>query len=167
MDFNQDGIEQPAGSRTEELISNIASEIALLRDEIANLKADFEAFKGGRSAAGSAAEPEIQKEASGGGFFADTEDDDTIALSGDELSNIFNTADFTEESVDTGDEEPDNGLPPMDFDSETLEEPAIEDISPREEDNDGLPEEIDVPTGAAEQQEIFEEVELEEESTEE
>lgn len=167
MDFNQDGIEQPAGSRTEELISNIASEIALLRDEIANLKADFEAFKGGRSAAGSAAEPEIQKEDSGGGFFADTEDDDTIALSGDELSNIFNTADFTEESVDTGDEEPDNGLPPMDFDSETLEEPAIEDISPREEDNDGLPEEIDVPTGAAEQQEIFEEVELEEESTEE
>ncbi len=170
MEFNQDGIEQPAGSRTEELISNIAREIALLRDEVANLKADFEAFKGGRSAAGPVAEPEIQEEASGGGFFADTEDDDTIALSGDELSNIFNTADFTEESVDASgqqpDEEPDNGLPPMNFDSEELEEPTIEDSALGAGD-DGLPEEIDVPTEAAQQQEIFEEIELEEESTEE
>ncbi len=160
MEFNQDGMEHPAGSRTEELINNIASEIALLRDEIANLKADFEAFKGGKVTAAPAVAPEVQQEGSGGGFFADTEDDDTIALSGDELSNILNTADFTEESVDAEDGEPDNGLPAMDFDSETLEEPVIEASPLGEEPGDDLPEEIDVPTGAAGQQEgIFEEVE--------
>lgn len=171
MEFNQNEMEQPAGSRTEELISNIASEIALLRDEIANLKNEFEAFKGGQTAAtGIVAEPE-EKETSSGGFFADSTDDDTIALSGDELSNIFNTADFTEESVEAEtqqpDEDSDNGLPAMDFDSETLEEPIIDDNYFDDEETSELPSEIDVPTGiVAQQDEIFEEIQLDEEEEE-
>lgn len=172
MEFNQNEMEQPAGSRTEELISNIASEIALLRDEIANLKSEFEAFKGGKTAStGIVAEPEAPETSSGGGFFADSTDDETIALSGDELSNIFNTADFTEESVDADtqqfDEDSDNGLPPMDFDSESLEEPVIEDNYFDDEETGDLPSEIDVPTGiAAQQDDIFEEIELDEEEVE-
>ena len=171
MEFNQNEMEQPTGSRTEELISNIASEIALLRDEIANLKNEFEAFKGGKIAAtGIIAEPE-EKETSSGGFFADSTDDDTIALSGDELSNIFNTADFTEESVEAEaqqpDEDSDNGLPAMDFDSETLEEPIIDDNYFDDEETSELPNEIDVPTGiVAQQDEIFEEIQLDEEEEE-
>jgi hypothetical protein len=87
-------------------------------------------------------------------------------LSGDELSNIFNTADFTEESVDAEtqltDEDPDNGLPSMDFDAETLEEPVIEDDY--FQDDEEFSSEIDVPTGiVAQQEQIFEEIELEEE----
>lgn len=171
MEFNQNEMEQPEGSRTEELISNIASEIALLRDEIANLKNEFEAFKGGQPVAAGIGTETEEKETSSGGFFADSTDDDTIALSGDELSNIFNTADFTEESVEAEaqqpDEDSDNGLPAMDFDSETLEEPIIDDNYFDDEETSELPDEIDVPTGiAAQEDEIFEEIELDEEEVE-
>ena len=169
MEFNQKEMEQPAVSPTEELIRNIAGEIALLRNEISSLRNDFEAFKCGKDTAteDEPAQEEVQQETSSG-FFADDSDDDTIALSGDELSNIFNTADFTEESVEAEtqitDEDSDNGLPSMDFDSETLEEPVIDDDYFQDDDADDFPAEIDVPTGiVAQQEQIFEEIELEEE----
>lgn len=169
MEFNQNEMEQPAVSPTEELIRNIAGEIALLRNEISSLRSEFEAFKCGKSSTteDSPLQEEVQQETSGG-FFADDTGDDTIALSGDELSNIFNTADFTEESVDAEtqlqDEDSDNGLPSMDFDSETLEEPVIDDDYFQDDDSDDFPAEIDVPTGiVAQQEQIFEEIELEEE----
>ena len=167
MELNQNEMEQPAVSPTDELIRNIAGEIALLRNEITNLRNEFEAFKCGKVPAteDSPLQQEVQQESSGG-FFADDTGDDTIALSGDELSNIFNTADFTEESVDAEtqltDEDPDNGLPSMDFDAETLEEPVIEDDY--FQDDEEFSSEIDVPTGiVAQQEQIFEEIELEEE----
>ena len=165
MEFNQNEMDQPAVSPTEELIRNIAGEIALLRNEISSLRNDFEAFKCGKNTA--TEEAPVQEETSSG-FFADDTGDDTIALSGDELSNIFNTADFTEESVEAEtqltDEDSDNGLPSMDFDSETLEEPVIDDDYFQDEDSDDFPAEIDVPTGiVAQQDQIFEEIELEEE----
>lgn len=169
MEFNQKEMEQPAVSPTEELIRNIAGEIALLRNEISSLRNDFEAFKCGKNTAteDEPAQQEEQQETSSG-FFADDSGDDTIALSGDELSNIFNTADFTEESVEAEtqitDEDSDNGLPSMDFDSETLEEPVIDDDYFQDDDADDFPAEIDVPTGiVAQQDQIFEEIELEEE----
>ena len=162
-------MDQPAVSPTEELIRNIAGEIALLRNEISSLRSEFEAFKCGKNpiVEDSPLQEEVQQETSGG-FFADDTGDDTIALSGDELSNIFNTADFTEESVDAEtqlqDEDSDNGLPSMDFDSETLEEPVIDDDYFQDDDSDDFPNEIDVPTGiVAQQDQIFEEIELEEE----
>ena len=169
MELNQNEMEQPAVSPTDELIRNIAGEIALLRNEIISLRNEFEAFKCGKvpTTEDSPLQQEAQQESSGG-FFADDTGDDTIALSGDELSNIFNTADFTEESVDAetqfNDEDSNNGLPPMDFDSETLEEPLIEDDYFQDDDYDEFSSEIDVPTGIISQQEqIFEEIELEEE----
>ena len=167
MELNQNEMEQPAVSPTDELIRNIAGEIALLRNEITSLRNEFEAFKCGKVPAteDSPLQQEVQQESSGG-FFADDTGDDTIALSGDELSNIFNTADFTEESVDAetqlNDEDSDNGLPSMDFDAETLEEPVIEDDY--FQDDEEFSSEIDVPTGiVAQQEQIFEEIELEEE----
>ncbi len=167
MEFNQNEMEQPAVSPTDELIRNIAGEIALLRNEITSLRNEFEAFKCGKvpTTEDSPLQQEVQQESSGG-FFADDTGDDTIALSGDELSNIFNTADFTEESVDAEtqltDEDSDNGLPSMDFDAETLEEPVIEDDY--FQDDEEISSEIDVPTGiVAQQEQIFEEIELEEE----
>ena len=167
MEFNQNEMEQPAVSPTDELIRNIAGEIALLRNEITSLRNEFEAFKCGKvpTTEDSPLQQEVQQESSGG-FFADDTGDDTIALSGDELSNIFNTADFTEESVDAEtqltDEDSDNGLPSMDFDAETLEEPVIEDDY--FQDDEEFSSEIDVPTGiVAQQEQIFEEIELEEE----
>ena len=51
MEFNQNEMDQPAVSPTEELIRNIAGEIALLRNEISSLRNDFEAFKCGKNTA--------------------------------------------------------------------------------------------------------------------
>ena len=74
------------------------------------------------------------------GFFNDTDEDDTIALSGDELSNILNTAEFTSqnaESLDAGTS--------TEFDNDAiLEEPVFdESMEPEAEETE---EEISVPT---------------------
>ena len=147
-----------------DILKNIAGELATLRQEISALKNDFENLKmNGIVQTGDV----VQEENSESAFFAGNTDDDTIALSGDELSNILNTADFTEEEAESeanstdvqqeesteevpednlyAGEDSDNGLPPLDFEGEKLEEPEIDDleldIAPEEE----LPEEIEIP----------------------
>ena len=94
------------------------------------------------------------------GFFGDEDDDDTIALSGDELSNILSSAEFTaqndanetnilgsiEEAPSVPDQDYDNahnGLS-MDYSDDNLQEPDLNsvDIS---SDNLSLPDEISVP----------------------
>ena len=87
------------------------------------------------------------------GFFDGDVEDETIALSGDELSNILNTADFTEEFVDNTSEESahddvtDSSIVPtapetMDFDEE-LEAPS--DLEIQEIEQSAETEEISVP----------------------
>ncbi|MCQ2576950.1 MAG: hypothetical protein MJ176_00315 [Treponema sp.] len=83
------------------------------------------------------------------GFFGDDDGDDTIALSGNELDNILNTADFTEENA--SEEISDEGIDFSPADEEenfeindTLEEPDLDSISIIEEE-DELPEEISIP----------------------
>ena len=87
------------------------------------------------------------------GFFDGDVEDETIALSGDELSNILNTADFTEEFVDNTSEESahddvtDSSIVPtapetMDFD-EPLEAPS--DLEIQEIEQSAETEEISVP----------------------
>ncbi len=97
--------------------------------------------------------PVVVASESSTGFFDGDVEDETIALSGDELSNILNTADFTEEFVDNTSEDSDqsdvtdpNVIPTapetMDFDG-ALEEPSdleIQEIEPTPE-----AEEISVP----------------------
>lgn len=127
-------------SETKSLISQIAQELSLLRSEINELKTEFaEIKKGNVSAPVETSTSDSEKES---GFFSDMDDDDTIALSGDELSNILSTAEFTpanedqpEESIlgsvvgaaDVPDQEYENNLT-MDFDSEKLEEPNLDSV---------------------------------------
>jgi hypothetical protein len=73
-------------------LSSIKEELVSLRSQLGNLRAE------GKVHPASGTEPEVSDEAATGGFF-DDEDDDTIALTGDELDNILNTADFTEEAA--------------------------------------------------------------------
>jgi hypothetical protein len=73
-----------------QLLMKIADELSSIRTELSTLKKEFSAIKSESSS-------DEHGEAQRGGFF-DEEDDEKIALTGDELDNILNTADFTEES---------------------------------------------------------------------
>ena len=154
-----------------DILNSIADELAVLRQEISMLKSDLENMKKSGIIASSDSTDKNEKPSSNeSAFFSDTSDDDTIALSGDELSNILNTADFTEEEVEEiqetepceepveeedrssddilysdDDEESNNGLPQIDFESEQLEEPKIDEIEFDNEPEQQLPDEIEVP----------------------
>ena len=83
------------------------------------------------------------------GFFGDDDGDDTIALSGNELDNILNTADFTEENAEEEINDAGIDFSPADEEenfeiNDTLEEPDLDSISIIEEE-DELPEEISIP----------------------
>lgn len=94
-------------------LSGLKSEINSLRDEFQNLKdskpaaqelPEEKAVSESPEAEQNTEEPQAQKEEiseepeghENSGFFDENDSDDTIALSGDELSNIMNTADITE-----------------------------------------------------------------------
>ncbi|MBR6078683.1 MAG: hypothetical protein IKP60_00815 [Treponema sp.] len=149
-------------SENTNLIKQIAAELSSLREEINELKSEFAEFKNGKSAipepVPSDSEPEKES-----GFFSDMDDDDTIALSGDELSNILSSAEFTPAETEAATEEPlfgsvedaaavpdedyDNNLK-VDFDNEKLEEPNLDDVQLDDtitSADETLPTEIDVP----------------------
>ena len=78
-----------------QLLMKIAEELSAIRDEISSLKEEFAGIK-----IQPPEEEEKSGEKAGHGFF-DEADDEQIALTGDELNNIINTADFIEESGDS------------------------------------------------------------------
>jgi uncharacterized protein YjbI with pentapeptide repeats len=69
-----------------QLLMKIAEELSSIRTELSSLKKEFSGIKV------AAAAPEGKKGS------LDGEDDEKIALTGDELNNILNTAEFTEEA---------------------------------------------------------------------
>ena len=98
-----------------ELLEKIVSDLSGLKDEINSLKNDLAELKekntldnisSGQNDGEQPAENEIELPVQSepaeepGGFFNSDEEDDTIALSGDELSNIVSNADFTEETAE-------------------------------------------------------------------
>jgi len=70
-----------------QLLMKIAEELSSIRSELSNLKKEFSGLK--------AAAPQAESK---GKDFSDEDDDEKISLTGDELNNILNTADFTEEA---------------------------------------------------------------------
>ena len=90
-----------------QLLQRIADELSSIKKEISSLKTELSIVRGEVKGAAEGAEK---------GFF-DEEDDEKIALTGDELDNILNTANFTEE---TGSNE---GID-SDLSFDTLEEQA-------------------------------------------
>jgi hypothetical protein len=73
-----------------QLLIKIADELSSIRSELATLKKEFAGIHPEASGADKTEGPKK-------GFF-DEEEDEKIALTGDELDNILNTADFTEEA---------------------------------------------------------------------
>ena len=79
---------KPAQDLSTQLLMKIADELSSIRSELSLLKKEFSGLKA------AASQEDAGSEA---GFFGE-EDDEKIALTGDELNNILNTADFTEEA---------------------------------------------------------------------
>jgi hypothetical protein len=73
------------------LLMKIADELSSIKVELSTLKGELSAIRSEKPLRGAGGEAEDA------GFF-DEEDDDKIALTGDELNNIIHTADFTEET---------------------------------------------------------------------
>ncbi|MDR2073480.1 MAG: hypothetical protein LBP60_08630 [Spirochaetaceae bacterium] len=78
-----------AGDLSTQLLMKIADELSSIKKELSSLKHELGVVR--KEVKSEGAEPK------GGGFF-DEEDDEKIALTGDELDNILNTANFTEEA---------------------------------------------------------------------
>lgn len=81
----------PEGSQS--ILQKIEEDLLTIKQELAVLKSEISSLRGGTTPAQG---EERQKEGEPG-FFAEDEDE-TIALTGDELDNILNTADITEET---------------------------------------------------------------------
>lgn len=101
--------DEPKASKSEgtsalsnELLLKIADELSSIRGELVNLKGQLGALQKDevteKEAPAAAPLSDAESAEKRGGFF-DEEEDETIALTGDELDNILNTADFTEESA--------------------------------------------------------------------
>lgn len=112
---------------TEELatiLKQISSEISSLKDEINNLKSEVEAIKGQQQDSHADSEElEIVPESTDqdAGFFADDENAEDATLSGNELSNILNSADVTTQEES-----------PAEADSTSAAEPAAAEESTAE-----------------------------------
>ena len=114
-----------------DVLSQLMTVITSLKDEVASLKNDFEELK--KAPIRAAKEEDIgigddipteteEESSSSSGFFNDTDEDDTIALSMDELMHIENTAEFAEEEG-VGD------TPDSDTEEQIGEEPSADDTS--------------------------------------
>ena len=143
------------------ILNQIASELSSLRSEISNLKTEFEELKNrpvdSAVEAPSSEEEIVIPEASdeqetSGGFFDAEDGDETIALSLDEMDNIFNTVEMIEEeapevtddSIESDDTQSVQEPQSLDFSNANIEEPVLDDIDTNIAD-DELPEEISVP----------------------
>ncbi|GHV66574.1 hypothetical protein AGMMS49928_01590 [Spirochaetia bacterium] len=123
-----------------QLLKQIAGELASIRNELSSLKEEFAQVRGGPS-------PEPKPAKDGAHGFFDEEDDEKIALTGDELNNIINTAEFIEETGE-GLSNPDEvdilqnvevkPVTPAPEDTTYLDESPLADESPLELDSSNL-----------------------------
>jgi len=89
---------QKASSSSSEILAKIEDELRSIRKDLTELRGELSGLRKGAGA------PSVEAPAAGAeaqsGFF-DEDEDETIALTGDELDNILNTADITEEAAET------------------------------------------------------------------
>jgi hypothetical protein len=105
------GLSGAEDDKSTQLLMKIAGELSSIREELRALKQEFTSARGTET-----------ERAESRGFFDNTGNDDKIALTGDELNNIINTADFTEETgADAAGEE----LPPDLSEGDTPPAPAV------------------------------------------
>lgn len=121
-------------AKTEQMLERIISELTSLKGEVGQLRADVDSIKqqGTDTPAPAqkippAEEQQITETTAANGFFGSdlsSDGDDTIALSGDELNNILESANFVEEFAgDTDTEVPSDS--DLDFDTENISDDEL------------------------------------------
>jgi hypothetical protein len=124
-------LDRNAGDAPTPLIMKIADEITSIRSELNTLKKEFADIR-------SEGTPGIRAESPQGGFF-DEGEDETIALTGDEMDNFLTSADFSdEEGQDPQREADEAALKELSEQNESADEemeelPPDEEIAPLEE----------------------------------
>lgn len=138
-------IEEAAMSAAgQQILQQLMGELTSLKNEIKDLKSELTDLKSQESEISI----ESPAEEENTGFFTDGGDDDTIALSGDELDNILNSAEFLEETAST--EETEDTTSTVTEESiiiDQIDEPVISEVTE---------EEIEEPEVIAEPEEITE-----------
>ena len=86
-----------ASTSSAEILARIEDELRSIRSDLNQLRHDLSGLR--KTAAEGGGEGPSAQAGSQGGFF-DEDEDETIALTGDELDNILNTAEITEESAE-------------------------------------------------------------------
>ncbi len=125
---------QSQSQADDRVLATIEEELASIKSELHQLRAELATFRGGQSQPPERRGepvPSDEEDQDVTGFFEEDEDE-TIALTGDELDNILNTAEFTEEAGKPSDYE--------DFDLSS----DFEDSDILGEGEDLIPEEIDL-----------------------
>ena len=149
-------IEEAAMSAAgQQILQQLMGELTSLKNEIKDLKSELTDLKSQESKISI----ESPAEEENTGFFTDGGDDDTIALSGDELDNILNSAEFLEETAST--EETEDTTSPVTEESiiiDQIDEPVISKVT---EEEIAEPEEITEPEEIAEPEEVIAEPEPE------
>lgn len=84
-----------ADDRSLSLLESIERELSSIRSELGDLKRELGEL---RSVPQPVSEAPADDDETSGGFFDAEDDDETISLTGDEMANIMNTAEFTEET---------------------------------------------------------------------
>ncbi|MDR1100168.1 MAG: hypothetical protein LBL28_06765 [Treponema sp.] len=134
-DFEAPPVEKTSAGEdlSTQLLMKIADELSSIRSELSVLKKEFSAV---RKESAADDKGETQKK----GFF-DEEEDEKIALTGDELDNILNTADFTEEAGADATEELPGAYPSMETEGlmpsdpfQVIEESALPDLLSEQDD---------------------------------
>ncbi|MGI5174005.1 hypothetical protein H0R92_10470 [Treponema sp. OMZ 840] len=134
------------------LLEKIMGELSLLRKDITDLKSDLTSLKSGvHSDSAEKTDEEAAEQKADSGFFADDGEDDTIALSGDELNNILTSADFTSEDDSEKKLDPAAEAPDTDADESALPsepelpaEPTIDETDLTETSFDGPQSELTI-----------------------
>ena len=154
-------IEEAAMSAAgQQILQQLMGELTSLKNEIKDLKSELTDLKSQESEISI----ESPAEEENTGFFTDGGDDDTIALSGDELDNILNSAEFLEETAST--EETEDTTSTVTEESiiiDQIDEPVISEVTKEEiaepEEVIAEPEEITEPEVIAEPEEVIAEPE--------
>ena len=150
-------IEEAAMSAAgQQILQQLMGELTSLKNEIKDLKSELTDLKSQESKISI----ESPAEEENTGFFTDGGDDDTIALSGDELDNILNSAEFLEETAST--EETEDTTSTVTEESiiiDQIDEPVISEVTEEEiaepEEVIAEPEEITEPEVIAEPEEVI------------
>lgn len=115
------------------ILLKIERELATIKSELSELKLELSTLRGKSSGGETVSGTEAEPAEAVSGFFDDDEDD-TIALTGDELDNILNTADITEENVGEPEEEPSLELSSEPEQESSFGEQTLDEFVSRDED---------------------------------